>query len=137
MMTEMPGLIRPCFSASFIMLRHMRSLMLPPGFRDSSFAAIVAFEFAAKRFRRISGVSPTVSRTLLYILFMWKDEQSLQKSVAAQVSLFARRLAVSLAIAVILGSMFSNCSVLLKALLELMYWLIAACVVPSFCAAST
>jgi hypothetical protein len=61
--------------------------------------------------------------------------QSLQNSTeisSAQISLFARRLAVSSAIALILGKMSPNCPLVLNALLELIYWLIAAWVVPSF-----
>ena len=67
MMTA-PGLSSPCFSASFIMLRQMRSLTLPPGFRDSIFAMTVAFASFDKLFRRTSGVLPMVSKMSLAIL---------------------------------------------------------------------
>ena len=65
-----PGLMRPCFSASLTMLRQIRSLMLPPGFLDSSFATTMAFESAVRRFSRIRGVFPMVSKTELLIFVM-------------------------------------------------------------------
>ena len=59
------GLIKPCFSASVIMLKQMRSFTLPPGFLDSSFATTVAFMPWVSWFSFTSGVFPMVSKTLL------------------------------------------------------------------------
>ena len=54
-----PGLIMPCFSASTIMLRQMRSLTLPPGLRASSFALL---------WRLCLGL---VCLVLLVVFFLW------------------------------------------------------------------
>jgi hypothetical protein len=61
------GLIRPCFSASAIMLQHMRSFTLPPGLRASSLPKMMAFASFAILFSRTSGVLPIVSKTLFAI----------------------------------------------------------------------
>jgi len=79
-MITVSGLISPCFSASVIMLRHMRSLTLPPGFRDSSLATTVHFRSRVSLFKRIRGVFPMVSKTELKISFM-KVHQSLYNVV--------------------------------------------------------
>src|SRR5262245_52936412 len=62
-MSVEPGLILPCASSASIMLTPMRSLTLPIGLKNSSFArrlALTPFSFAS-RARRTSGVSPIVS----------------------------------------------------------------------------
>ena len=76
-MITVSGLISPCFSASAIMLRQMRSLTLPPGFRASSLATTVHFKPAVTRFKRTRGVFPMVSRTLLKISFIFVHQTGL------------------------------------------------------------
>src|SRR5215471_13644784 len=59
-----PGLSRPFSSASSIMARAMRSLTLPPGLRDSTFASTSAEPSGTTRLSRTSGVLPMRSRAL-------------------------------------------------------------------------
>ena len=66
-MMTVSGLISPCFSASVIMLKHMRSLTLPPGFLDSSLPRTVLLSPSVSLLSRMSGVFPMVSKTLLKI----------------------------------------------------------------------
>ena len=49
------------------MLRQIRSLMLPPGLRDSSLTTTVAFASFVSLFNRTSGVLPIVSKMLFAI----------------------------------------------------------------------
>ena len=62
-----PGFSMPCFSASSIMLEHIRSLTLPPGFRDSSLANMTASNPWVSLLSRIRGVLPIVSNTLFFV----------------------------------------------------------------------
>ncbi len=56
-----PGRNLPLCSASSIIARQMRSLTLPPGLNDSSFAHISAESAGTMRCRRTTGVLPTSS----------------------------------------------------------------------------
>src|SRR5712692_8540019 len=58
-----PGFSRPSRSAVSIILSAMRSLTLPAGFIDSTFASTSAQPACTSRLRRTIGVSPTRSRT--------------------------------------------------------------------------
>ncbi len=59
-----PDWSRPCFSASSIMQRAMRSLTEPPGFWPSSFTRIRARGLGLSALTSTSGVSPMRSRML-------------------------------------------------------------------------
>src|SRR5579871_5319773 len=61
MIVVLPGLIRPCFSASLIMLTPMRHFTLPPGLKYSSLASTRAGAPSVTRFNWTSGVRPIVS----------------------------------------------------------------------------
>src|SRR3990170_2413905 len=68
-----PGLIRPSRSAASIMLRAIRSLTLPAGLCDSTFATTSAAPSGTTRFSRTMGVPPISSSTVSAIcpsLFM-------------------------------------------------------------------
>ena len=60
MMTDLPGVILPCFSSASIIATPMRSLTEWAGFQNSSFAATVVPDAmpAVTRFRRTRGVPP-------------------------------------------------------------------------------
>src|SRR5712692_5611332 len=62
-----PGLSTPRRSASSTMATAMRSLTLPPGLSDSTFASTVAPSGLGRRLRRTIGVCPMSSRTLVAI----------------------------------------------------------------------
>src|SRR5437867_266156 len=62
-----PGFSAPPRSASSTMATAMRSLTLPPGFNDSTFAITVAPPGCGRRLRRTMGVCPMSSRTLAAI----------------------------------------------------------------------
>src|SRR5205809_361452 len=62
-----PGFSAPPRSASSTMATAMRSLTLPPGFRDAYFAITVAPPGWGRRLRRTMGVCPMSSRTLAAI----------------------------------------------------------------------
>src|SRR5437867_572000 len=62
-----PGLSAPRRSASSTMATPMRSLTLPPGLNDSTFAMTVAPSGLGRRLRRTIGVCPMSSRTLAAI----------------------------------------------------------------------
>src|SRR5712691_2134894 len=62
-----PGLSAPRRSASSTMATPMRSLTLPPGLNDSTFAITVAPSGLGRRLRRTMGVCPMSSRTLVAI----------------------------------------------------------------------
>jgi hypothetical protein len=62
-MSTDPGPMRPSFSASSIIARAMRSLMLPPGFTRSCLTQTVT-RGSKSRLMRTCGVWPMVSRML-------------------------------------------------------------------------
>ncbi len=55
---DLPGVIRPAFSAATIIDRPIRSLTLPPGLNDSSLPRIVAPESLDSACSLTSGVPP-------------------------------------------------------------------------------
>src|SRR6185369_13903229 len=57
-----PGFNRPSFSAASIIARQIRSLMLPPGLNDSSFAHTSPQPSGTTRFSRTTGVAEIRSR---------------------------------------------------------------------------
>jgi len=59
-----PGFRRPSRSAASIMYFAMRSLLLPMGFMNSSFAKVSTGRLSTTRRSRTSGVLPMASRTL-------------------------------------------------------------------------
>jgi len=73
-----PGFSIPCYSASAIMLKPIRSFTLPPGLADSSFANICGFNPLFILLSFISGVLPICSNMLflysksVYMLFVFK-----------------------------------------------------------------
>src|SRR6266850_3949078 len=70
-----PGLSRPFFSASSIMVMPMRSFTEPPGLVNSALTYICGFRPWLMRFRRISGVWPTASKMLLHFILMSRAER--------------------------------------------------------------
>src|SRR3990167_5006983 len=61
-----PGLMRPDFSASSIMVMAILSLMEPPGFRKSHFPYNSQGRSLPKRFKRTVGVLPMADKIVGY-----------------------------------------------------------------------
>src|SRR5438552_10311677 len=92
-----PGRRRPRFSASWIMPSAARSLTLPPGFRNSSFAKIDALRGRSKERRCRIGVSPIRSRADAHTCSLDTRHPSV---VVVRIAVRAVLLGVSLALAV-------------------------------------
>ena len=91
MIVVTPRVMRPCRSASWIMLNPMRSLTLPPGLNDSSLPTMVAPVCSERWLRATSGVPPMSSVTLPAIFIALLSPAPPDELDLVGAMLFARR----------------------------------------------